>query len=56
MIAGFAVGLSKGMSMAETLKLASAISAASAKRMETGFFRIKDMEELLPQIKVEKIN
>lgn len=56
MIAGFAVGFSKGMSVPETLKLASAISAASAMRMETGFFRIKDMEELLPQIKVEKIN
>ncbi|WFR58582.1 1-phosphofructokinase [Anaerocolumna sp. AGMB13025] len=56
MIAGFAAGFSRGLSMTETIKLASAISAANAMRMETGFFMIKDMEELLPQIKVEKLN
>ena len=55
MIAGFAVGFSRGLSMAETIKLASAISAANAKRMETGFFMTKDMLELLPQIRVEKL-
>ncbi len=55
MIAGFAVGFSRGMSMEETIKLASAISAANAMRMETGFFIKKDMQELLPQIKVEKV-
>lgn len=55
MIAGFAVGFSRGMSMEETIQLASAISAANALRMETGFFLTKDMEELLPQIKVTKL-
>lgn len=55
MIAGFAVGFSRGMSMEDTIKLASAISAANAVRMETGFFTIKDMQELLPQIVVKKI-
>ncbi|MFU0828559.1 MAG: Tagatose-6-phosphate kinase [Lachnoclostridium sp.] len=55
MIAGFAVGLSKGMSMAETIIFASAVSAANAMRMETGFFLKEDMEELLPKIKVEKL-
>lgn len=56
MIAGFAVGFSRGMSMEETIQLASAISAANAMRMETGFFVKKDVQELLPQIKVEKIS
>jgi tagatose 6-phosphate kinase len=56
MIAGFAAGFSRGLPMAETIKLASAISAANAMRMETGFFMPKDMEALLPQIKVEKLN
>ncbi|MGB8451053.1 MAG: 1-phosphofructokinase [Anaerocolumna sp.] len=55
MIAGFAVGFSRGMPMIETIKLASAISAANAMRMETGFFMAKDMEELLPQIKLKKL-
>lgn len=55
MIAGFAAGFSRGLSMVDTIKLASAISAANAMRMETGFFIPKDMQELLPKIKVDKI-
>jgi 1-phosphofructokinase len=54
MIAGFAVGFSRGMNMVDTIKLASAISAANAMRMETGFFTMKDMQQLLPCIKVEQ--
>lgn len=53
--AGFAIGLSRGMTIENTIRLASAISAASAMRMETGFFLPKDMEELLPKISVERI-
>ncbi len=56
MIAGFAVGFSRGMNIEDTIKLASAISAANAMRMETGFFLESDMQELMPQIKIEKIN
>jgi tagatose 6-phosphate kinase len=55
MIAGFAVGFSRGISMVDTIKLASSISAANALRIETGFFIMKDMQQLLPQIVVEKI-
>lgn len=55
MIAGFALGLSKGLSLPETLKLASAISAAAAMREETGFFAIEDMEKLFPQIEITKL-
>ena len=55
MIAGFALGLSKELSLPETLKLASAISAAAAMREETGFFVMEDMEKLLPQIEITKL-
>lgn len=55
MIAGFALGLSEGLSLEETLRRASAISAASAMREETGFFVMEDMEKLLPLIKIEKL-
>ena len=55
MIAGFAVGMSRGLSMEDTIRLASAVSAANAMRMETGFFVKEDMEALLPQIQIRKI-
>ncbi len=55
MIAGFALGLSQGLSLEETLRSASAISAASAMREETGFFVMEDMEKLLPLIRIKKI-
>ena len=55
MIAGFALGLSQGLSLEETLRSASAISAASAMREETGFFVMEDMEKLLPLIKIKKL-
>ena len=55
MIAGFALGLSRGLSLPETMKLASAISAAAAMREETGFFVMEDMEKLLPQIEVTEL-
>ena len=52
MTAGFALGLSEGLSIKETLRKASAVSAAAAMREETGFFVKEDMERLLPQIKI----
>ena len=55
MIAGFALGLSQGLSLEETLRSASAISAASAMREETGFFVMEDMEKLLPLIRIKKL-
>lgn len=55
MIAGFALGISEGLSLPETLRRASAISAAAAMREETGFFVMEDMERLLPQIQITKI-
>ena len=55
MIAGFALGISEGLSLPETLRRASAISAAAAMREETGFFVMEDMERLLPQIQITKL-
>lgn len=55
MTAGFALGLAKREPMEEILRKASAISAAAALRKETGFFVREDMEQLLPQIKITKI-
>ena len=55
MIAGVALGLSEGLSVKETLKKASAISAAAALREETGFFVKEDMERIYPQVEIEEL-
>lgn len=55
MTAGFALGLERGLGLEETLRLASAISAASALKEQTGIFQREDMERLLPQIQITKI-
>lgn len=55
MIAGFALGLSEGITVEEILRKASAISAAAAMREETGFFVKEDMERILPEVKIVKL-
>lgn len=55
MIAGFSLGFEAGLSIEETLRKASAISAAAAMREETGFFVKEDMENLLNKIVINKI-
>ncbi len=55
MTAGFALGLSEGLCVKETLRKASAVSAAAAMREETGFFVKEDMERLLPQIEIVEL-
>lgn len=55
MIAGFALGISNHLSMADTLRTASAISAAAALREETGFFLIDDMKRIYELIKIDKL-
>ena len=54
MIAGFAVGMSRGLPIEETIRLASAVSAANAMRLETGFVVMEDVESLLPQIEIRR--
>lgn len=55
MIAGFALGLETRLSIEETLRTASAISASAALREETGFFVKEDMERILSQVEIKKI-
>lgn len=55
MIAGFALGFSDNLSIADTLKKASAISAAAALREETGFFVMEDMEAIYPKVEIQKL-
>lgn len=55
MIAGFALGLCEGLSIKETLRKASAISAAAALREETGFFVKEDMEQIFPRVEIKNI-
>ena len=55
MIAGFALGFAEALGIEETLRKASAISAAAALREETGYFVMEDMQRLYPQIKIEKM-
>ncbi|MBE5910071.1 1-phosphofructokinase [Pseudobutyrivibrio sp.] len=56
MIAGFALGISEGLSPVETMRKASAISAASAMTEETGRFNISDMKNILHQIDIKQID
>ena len=56
MTAGLAIGLEQELSPEETLRMASAISAASAMSDETGMFCTEDYEELLPQIRIERLS
>ena len=55
MIAGFSVGMSRGLPIEEVIRLASAVSAANAMRMETGFVVMDDVNMLMPQIRIKKI-
>ena len=55
MTAGFAIGFEQGYSIKETLRLASAISAAVALREETGYFVKEDMRELYDKIHIEEL-
>ena len=54
MTAGFAIGMERGMSPEEALRFASAASAASAMREETGFFVKADMDMLYEKIQIIK--
>lgn len=55
MIAGFALGMDQNLSAKEMLRLASAVSAASAMQARTGYLVPSDKEELLNKIQISKI-
>jgi tagatose 6-phosphate kinase len=56
MIAGFAIGICRKYSMAETIRYAVALATANTLTMETGNFKMQDLEKLIPQISIEQIN
>jgi tagatose 6-phosphate kinase len=55
MLAGFAVALARRLSVTDGLRMALAVSAASALSLLTGDFDPADYEALYPQITVEKL-
>lgn len=55
MTAGFAISFEQGMSPEEALRFASATSAASAMREETGYFETEDMKAFFDQIEIKKL-
>jgi tagatose 6-phosphate kinase len=55
MIAGFALGFEKGLSIIESLRGASAIATAAALSEETGFFVIEDMLRIKQQIDIVQL-
>ena len=55
MVAGFAVGFSRHLSMAETFRMALAVSAASALSLFTGDFDPADYDRLYPEVSIDKV-
>ncbi|MDY3920480.1 MAG: 1-phosphofructokinase [Candidatus Limivivens sp.] len=55
MTAAFAVGFARKYSVEEMLRYAIAVSAANALTMQTGSFCREDMERILPQVTIEKV-
>ena len=54
-MAGIAVGLSRGLAIEDTLKLAAACGTANALEPESGFVKKTVVEELIARIQVERL-
>lgn len=55
MVAGFAVGLSRGYSLLDTIRFGVAASAANAATMTTGSIRLEDLERLKPLVNIKRL-
>lgn len=55
LVAGFAVGIRRGLPMMEKIKLAMAVSTANALHKETGFFLQEDLVSLLTMVDAIKM-
>ena len=51
----FAVGFVRHLSLAETFRMALAVSAASALSLFTGDFDPADYERLYPEVSIDKV-
>lgn len=56
MIAGMAVGMNRGLSSAESFRMALAVSSASAISPATGWFEQADYDRIFPHIEVTQIS
>ena len=54
-LAGLAVGMLRGQTLSDTLRLATAAAAANALNIETGRVHIEDVHALLPQVKLRQM-
>lgn len=55
MVAGFAVGMMRGIGITEQLRLAVAVSAANALSMSTGGYDECDLDSLTPRVEIQRI-
>lgn len=55
LVAGFAVGIRRGLPMMDKIKLAMAVSTANALHKETGFFLQEDLDRLLGMVGAIKL-
>ncbi|MDO4942282.1 MAG: 1-phosphofructokinase [Lachnospiraceae bacterium] len=55
MVSAFAVAMKRGLTTEKALEYAVAVSAANAINPGTGSIRMSDVEEILPQVVIEKI-
>lgn len=56
MLAGFAVGIARGLPVRESFRMALAVSAASAMNLLTGDFDVADYQEILPKVEIREIS
>ena len=55
MVAGFAVGLARGYSFEDTVRMGVAASAANAATMTTGSIRQEDLQRLRPLVHIQRL-
>ena len=55
MMGAMAVAAVGGMAVEDMLRYATAVSAANAMNLETGYFRQEDFQAVLPQVRVKRV-
>jgi tagatose 6-phosphate kinase len=54
MVAGFAAGMARGLSMVEQIRLAVAVASASALSIGTGAYLEDDLHAILPMVQIHR--
>lgn len=55
MVAGFAVGMARGLSIVEQIRLAVAVASASALSIGTGEYLEEDLHAILPMVQINRL-